>query len=72
VATIVLLVLGSLTCLAALLVFLLAGTLEDETMTVAENWLFSAACCLLPIGSLGVILLAVGAVIGYTRLIKHQ
>lgn len=68
VATAVLVVLGILACLAALLAFLFAGTLEYEDMTTLENWLFSAFCCLLPIGGAGVILIAVGAVVWYTRL----
>jgi hypothetical protein len=72
VATVVLVVLGILTCLAALLVFLFAGTLEYESMTGLENWLFSAFCCLLPIGGAGAILVAVGAVLWYTRLRKPQ
>jgi hypothetical protein len=68
VATMVLIVLGILTCLAGLLAFLLAGFMEYEAMTVAENWLFSALCCLLPIGGAGAILIAVGAGLWYSRL----
>jgi hypothetical protein len=64
----VLIVLGILTCLAGLLAFLLAGFMEYEAMTVAENWLFSALCCLLPIGGAGAILIAVGAGLWYSRL----
>lgn len=72
VATVLLVVLGVLVCLAALLTFLFAGTLEYESMTGLENWLFSALCCLLPIGGAGAILLAVGVVMWYTRLRQPQ
>jgi hypothetical protein len=68
VATVVLILLGLLACVAAVLAFLIAGTLEYEDMTTLENWLFSAFCCLFPIGGAGVILIAVGAVAWYTRL----
>lgn len=68
VASIVLLVLGVLACLAGLIAFALVGSIGGETTTVEEDWLFSAFCCLLPIGGTGAILAAVGAVIWYTRL----
>jgi hypothetical protein len=51
-------------------VFLVAGSLEDESMTVLENWLFSAFCCGLPIGGVGAGFLAGAVAIWYRRLRK--
>ena len=68
VAAIALAVLGVVTCLASVLVFLFAGFLEYESMTTLENWLFSAFCCLLPIGGVDTVLIAAGVAVWYTRL----
>jgi hypothetical protein len=68
VAFIALVVLGVIACLSGLLVFVLFGSMEGENTTPAEDWLFSALCCLLPIGGSGVILVASGAAIWFARL----
>jgi hypothetical protein len=68
VAAYTLLGLGGLALVAGLLVFILAGTSSSEGFTTAENWLFSAGCCLLPIAGFGVLSAVVGAAIWYTRL----
>ncbi len=68
VAAYTLLAIGGLALVAGLLVFVLAGTTPAEGLTTAENWLYSAGCCLLPIAGFGVLLAAVGAAIWYTRL----
>jgi hypothetical protein len=68
VAFIVLVVLGAIACIAGILVFVLVGSLESEAMTPQEDWLYSALCCLLPIGGTGAILAASGGLIWYTRL----
>jgi hypothetical protein len=48
--------------------FLFIGLLEYESMTAQEAWLFSAFCCLLPIGGGGAILLATAVALWYGRL----
>ena len=68
VATIVLAVLGACICLAAVSLFLFMGILEYESMTAQEAWLFSAFCCLLPIGGGGAILLITAVALWYGRL----
>jgi hypothetical protein len=68
VAFVVLLVLGVLTCLAGLLAFVLFGSMPGENTTVQEDWLFSAFCCLLPIGGIGLVMLAAGVTIWFSRL----
>ena len=68
VAFIVLLVLGVLACLAGLLAFILFGAIPGEETTVQEDWLYSALCCLLPIGGTGLVLLAAGVTIWFSRL----
>jgi hypothetical protein len=68
VATIVLIGLGILACLAGLVGFLLVGSIGGDTTTQQEDWLISALCCLLPIGGTGAILAAAGAAVWYARL----
>lgn len=68
VATIVLVGLGILACLAGLLGFLLVGSIGGDTTTKQEDWLIGALCCLLPVGGAGVILAAAGVAAWYTRL----
>lgn len=70
IAAIVSAILGGITCLAAVLVSLIAGLSEYESMTALENWLFSAFCCLLPIGGAGAILIGVAVTVWYKRLRK--
>ena len=67
-ATIALFVLGILACVVSLIAFFLFGSTPSEATTVAEDWIFSAICCLLPIGGSGAVLLIIGAIIWYTRL----
>lgn len=67
VAVVVLVNLGILACLAGVLGFLLFGSIGGEELTAQENWLIASVCCLLPIGGLGALLLAVGATLWYTR-----
>ena len=68
VATIVLIGLGILACLAGLAGFLLVGSIGGDTTTRQEDWLISALCCLLPVGGAGAILAAVGAAVWSLRL----
>ena len=68
VAAAVLGILGILVCLLGFAAFLLFGLIEGEDMTPAENWLFSAICCLLPIAGTGVTLAVAGLVIWWARL----
>jgi hypothetical protein len=68
VAFVVLLVLGVLSCLAGILAFVLFGSMPGENTTVQEDWLFSAFCCLLPIGGAGLLMLAAGVTIWFSRL----
>ena len=70
VAMVVLLLLGVLACVVGLVAFVLFALIESEGYTTAENWLFSALCCLLPIGGSGAIMGIVGATIWYSRLRK--
>jgi hypothetical protein len=67
-AFIALMVVGALVCLVAVLAFLFAGFTETEGWNTQENWLFSTFCCLLPIGGGGLVLLAAGAAIWFSRL----
>lgn len=62
---------GVLTCVAGLAAFLAFGLTASDVATVEENWLYSALCCLLPIGGTGALLLAVGGTIWYTRIRKR-
>jgi hypothetical protein len=68
VAVIVLLTLGVIICFIGLVAFLVFGMMEGEDTTPAEDWLFSAICCLLPIGGTGAVLAIVGAVLWNMRL----
>jgi hypothetical protein len=68
VATIVLVGLGILACLAGLVGFLLAGLIGGDTTTKQEDWLIGALCCLLPVSGAGAIFAAAGAVAWHTRL----
>jgi hypothetical protein len=63
-----LLVLGVLACLVAIAVFALFGATPSDEFTPAEDWLYSALCCLFPLGAISVILFAAGAALWFTRL----
>ena len=67
-AFVVCLRLGIHACLAGLLAFVLFGSTPGENTTVQEDWLYSAFCCLLPIGGTGLVLLAAGVTIWFSRL----
>jgi hypothetical protein len=67
-AIVVLGVLGALACLAGLLAFLIVGSVGGDTTTKQEDWLIAALCCLLPVGGIGLLLVAAAAVVWYTRL----
>jgi len=64
----ILVVLGILTCVAGLLFFFVFGLSESDVATPEENWLYSALCCLVPVGGTGALLLLAGIAIWYTRL----
>jgi hypothetical protein len=64
----ILLILGVLTCVAALLFFFVLGLSESDVATPGENWLYSALCCLVPVGGTGALLLLAGLSIWYARL----
>ena len=68
VAVIALLTMGFVLCLGGVVAFLLFGLMEGENTTPAEDWLYSALCCLLPIGGTGAILATVGLVLWSLRL----
>jgi hypothetical protein len=68
VTVIALIAIGAVACISGLMAFLLFGSIGGDTTTVQEDWLFSAVCCLLPIGGAGAILLGAGAIIWYVRL----
>jgi hypothetical protein len=65
---IVLIVLGIITCILALVSFLVVGALPSEVTTPQEDWLLSAICCLLPLGAAGLILL-IAAVVVWRKLL---
>jgi hypothetical protein len=67
-AFIALVVLGAIACVLGLASFLLVGSIPGENMTPQENWLYSALCCLLPIGGTGALLAAAGGIVWYVRL----
>jgi hypothetical protein len=67
-AFIILVVLAVIACLAGIVAFLIFGSMEGEATTPAEDWLFSAICCLLPIGGMGALLGGISGIIWYTRL----
>jgi hypothetical protein len=68
IAFIVLVVLGVLACVAGLLAFLVIGSMPSENTTPTQDWLYSALCCLLPIGGTGILLAASGGAIWFSRL----
>lgn len=68
----ILVVLGILACLAGLVSFLLMGLTESDVTTPQEDWLYATACCLVPIGGTGALLLISGIAIWYTRLREPQ
>jgi hypothetical protein len=70
-AFITLVVLGAITCVVGLAAFLIFGSIPGENMTPQEDWLYSAVCCLLPIGGIGALLVVIGGVIWYTRVRKQ-
>jgi hypothetical protein len=67
-AFIVLVVLAVTACMAGIIAFLIFGSMESEATTPAEDWLFSAICCLLPIGGTGALLGGISGIIWYARL----
>jgi hypothetical protein len=67
-AFIVLVVLAAIACVAGIVAFFVFGSMPGEATTPEQDWLFSAMCCLLPIGGTGAILGAIGGFIWYTRL----
>ena len=64
-------VIGAILCLLGFAVFLLFGLTDTESVTEAENWLFSATCCLLPIAGAGTTLAVAGLVIWWAKLRKR-
>jgi hypothetical protein len=71
VAVIVLLIIGIIVCLVGMVAFVIFASIESEvTTSPAEDWLYSAICCLLPISGTGTILTLIGAAIWYLRLRK--
>jgi hypothetical protein len=70
-AFIVLVVLGAIACVVGLAAFLVFGSMPSEATTPQEDWLYSAICCLLPIGGTGGLLLIAGLAIWYTRVRRH-
>ncbi len=67
VAWLSLVALGVAVCLFGLIVFVLLGSLPSETVTPQEGWLYSATCCLLPIGGVGIALMILGLIIRYIK-----
>jgi hypothetical protein len=70
-AFIVLIVLGIITCILALVSFLVVGALPSDVTTPQEDWLLSGICCLLPVGVAGLILLIAGVVV-WRKLLREQ
>lgn len=68
---IVLVVLGIITCILALVSFLVVGALPSDVTTPQEDWVLSAVCCLLPLGAAGLILLT-AAVIVWRKLLWNR
>ncbi len=65
---IVLIVLGIIACILALVSFLVVGALPSDVTTPQEDWLLSGLFCLLPLGTVGLILL-IAAVVVWRRLL---
>jgi hypothetical protein len=68
---IVLIVLGIVTCILALISFLVVGALPSDVTTPQEAWLLSGICCLLPVGVAGLGLLIAGVVV-WRKLLRDQ
>jgi hypothetical protein len=68
IVAIVLAGLGAMLCLVGLILFAVFGMTSTEGYTTAENWLFSAMCCLLPIAGSGALLALTSIVIWMNRL----
>jgi hypothetical protein len=68
---IVLIVLGIVTCILALISFLVVGALPSDVTTPQEDWLLSGICCLLPLGVAGLGLLIAGVVVWRKLLRNH-
>ncbi len=64
---ITLIILGIAICIVGFLAFVVFGSLPSETWTTRENWTYAALCCLLPIGGMGAIILALGLIIRIIR-----
>lgn len=64
-------ILGAVLCLLGFAVFLLFGLMDTESVTEAENWLYSATCCLLPLAGAGTVIAVAGLVIWWARLRKR-
>ena len=62
-----LIALGVVSCLLAPIIFVLFGLMPSETVTPQERWLYSAICCLLPIGGVGIALVILGLIIRYIQ-----
>jgi hypothetical protein len=68
---IVLIVLGIVTCILALISFLVVGALPSDVTTPQDDWLLSGICCLLPFGVVGVGLL-IAAVVVWRKLHRDR
>ena len=68
---IVLIVLGIVTCILALISFLVVGALPSDVTTPQEDWLLSGICCLLPVGVAGLGLLIAGVVV-WRKMLRDQ
>jgi hypothetical protein len=68
---IVLIVLGIVTCILALISFLVVGALPSDVTTPQEDWFISGFCCLLPFGIAGLGLL-IGGVVVWRKMLSDQ
>jgi hypothetical protein len=68
---IVLIVLGIVTCILALISFLVVGALPSDVTTPQEDWVLSGICCLLPVGVAGLGLLIAGVVV-WRKLLRDE
>ena len=68
---IVLIVLGIVTCILALISFLVVGALPSDVTTPQEDWLLSGICCLLPFGVAGLGML-IAAVVVWRKLLMER